>query len=160
MRRLSTCFLEYCCWYISVYRKIFRNGYKKCCFTHCRARSQNYQNVITVYDIFQYKIFKVICHTDSIVCWVKKLKATYAESLHRSQLFFKNAKIYLIVFIGSPQYSFLLHFLNSILHHTLSNSSIAASTIDGSSVSMPASKFRRLGAFMPMPAPARFALPI
>ena len=62
-------------------------------------------------------------------------------------------------FIGSEQYSLRPQSLQNLPIHTLSNCSMAASTISGSSVRMPASKFLFRGDFMPIPAPVRFAEP-
>ena len=62
-------------------------------------------------------------------------------------------------FIGSAQYSLRPQSLQNLPIHTLSNCSMAASSISGSSVRIPASKFRFFGDFMPIPAPVRLAEP-
>ena len=62
--------------------------------------------------------------------------------------------------IGSIQKTLRLHLLQNLPIHTASNWFIACSTIEGASVSMPASKLRLSSLFMPIPAPVRFALPI
>ena len=62
--------------------------------------------------------------------------------------------------IGSIQKALRLHLLQNLPIHTASNWFIACSTIEGASVSMPASKLRLSSLFMPIPAPVRFALPI
>ena len=61
--------------------------------------------------------------------------------------------------IGSGQNSLRLHFLQCFPIHTSSNWFMAFSMISGSSVNMPASKLRVDSAFIPIPAPVRFALP-
>ncbi len=60
----------------------------------------------------------------------------------------------------SPQKCLCLHPAQRRPCHTPSKWSAAASTNAGSSVNIPASKFRPFSLFIPMPAPVRFADPI
>ena len=62
--------------------------------------------------------------------------------------------------IGSPQYFFRPQSLHLNPAQTASNRFMAASTRAGSSVRIPASKFRVRVLFIPMPAPVRLADPI
>ena len=86
----------------------------------------------------------------------KKTK-TSANWWQRSE---KNAKYSLNYAMGSGQKSLRLQDLQCLPIHTSSNWFIACSTISGASVKMTASKLRVVSAFIPIPAPVRFALPI
>ena len=62
--------------------------------------------------------------------------------------------------MGSVQYWRRPQRVQCSPRHTLSNCSQAASINEASSVSIPASKLRRLLLFIPMPAPVRLAEPM
>ena len=70
----------------------------------------------------------------------------------------KNVFIYHVIL--SLQKSLRLHLAQWVPCQTLSRWSAAASTKEGSSVRIPASKLRLPSPFMPMPAPVRLAEPI